>query len=295
MPKSMTAYGRGKKETPFGRWIVEMHSVNRKMLDIHMLLPKEFLRFDLDVRKWVSDQLQRGQITVRIQHDVNEEFTLASIGGMKQLKATWEKIARELGYDPAEAINLSFLLGRTDGLKSLKSLEEEESDAELKQTLKDALDLALKEMMVMKQSEGKHLVEDILERLKTIETAVAKVKARAPQMIESFKNKLVEKAQAALALEGENKERLFRELAFSAERGDVTEELTRLDSHIKQFRHYLASNEKSIGRTLDFLTQEMQREISTLAAKALESDVSHLTVAMRSECEKIREQVQNIE
>lgn len=291
----MTAYGRGKKETPFGHWIVEMHSVNRKMLDIHMLMPKEFLRFDIDVRKWIADQLQRGQITVRIQHDLKEELSLASIDAMKQLKASWEKIARELGYDPAKAIDLPFLLGRADGLKSLRSLEEEERDEELRQTLKDALDASLKEMMVMKISEGKHLAKDIQKRLKIIEDAVDAVKKRAPQMIESYKNKLIEKAQAALALQGENEERLFRELAFVAEKGDVTEELTRLDSHIKQFRHYLASGEKSIGRTLDFLTQEMQREISTLAAKALESDVSHLTVTMRSECEKIREQVQNVE
>lgn len=293
MVKSMTAYGRGKKESPFGRWAVEINSVNRKMLDMHLQMPKEFLRFDLEVRKWIADQLTRGQVTIRIQHDANEELASASLDSLKQLKATWEKIARELGYDPAKSVDLPFLLARTSGLAT--SLNQEDQDEELRKTLKEAIDISLKEMMVMKAREGEHLAKDLLQRLKSIEDAVAKVKVRAPQMIESFKKKLIEKAQAALELAGENEERLFRELAFYAEKGDVSEELTRLDSHIKQFRHYLASDEKSIGRTLDFLTQEMHREISTLAAKALESDVSHLTVLMRSECEKIREQVQNVE
>lgn len=292
MVKSMTAYGRSQKKTSFGRWLVELHSVNRKMLDIHLLMPKEFLRFDLDVRKWIADQLQRGQITVRIQHETSEELAPASLETLKQLKTNWEKIARALDYDPAQAIDLPFLLARAPSLNALEQVDE---DDELKQALKAALETSLEEMMAMKVREGKHLAEDILQRLQGIEEAVATVKKRSPEMIESFKKKLIERAQAALALTGENEERLFRELAFFAEKGDVTEELTRLDSHINQFRHYLASKEKSVGRTLDFLTQEMQREINTLSAKALENDVSHLTVMMRSECEKIREQVQNVE
>ncbi|MBI2743766.1 MAG: YicC family protein [Chlamydiales bacterium] len=294
MVRSMTAYGRATKDNPLGSWAVEIHSVNRKMLDMHLMMPKEFLRFDLDVRKWIADQIQRGQVNVRIVHTLNEKSIAPSIKTLKQFKGMWEKVAEELGYDPLAEVDLPFLLDRAP---QSSTLEQPEQDEELKASLKDAVGSALKEMMEMKVREGKHLHDDLLGRLKIIEDAAQKAKLAAPQMMDNFRKKLLERISSLSLLPQtpENEERLFRELSFFAEKGDVTEELTRLDSHIAQFRHYLKSGEKSIGRTLDFLTQEIHREINTLSAKSLETELSYLTVLMKSECEKIREQLQNIE
>ena len=147
----------------------------------------------------------------------------------------------------------------------------------------------------MKVREGAHLAKDLLARLVEIERAVKKVDATAPKMVENYRKRVTETARGLFPLNAENEERFYRELAFSSEKCSVAEELTRLSSHIKQFRHYLASKEKSIGKTLEFLVQEMHREMNTIASKAVDSDVSQLSIEMRSSCEKIREQVQNIE
>lgn len=292
MARSMTAYGRGSKKLSLGSWVVEIHSVNRKALDIHQNMPKDFLRFDTDVRKWVADELARGQVTVRAQFTPNEASLLPPIETLKQVKAQWDAMALQLGFDPTKAISLPFLL---DKVPENDTFESPSSDETLKAGLKEAVMAALKELIQMKEREGLHLVEDMQMRLTFIEKATEKAKKRAPEMMESFKKKLMERISPLLPPTEESQEKLFRELSFFAEKGDVTEELTRLSSHIAQFRHYLSSKEKSIGRTLDFLTQEINREINTLASKALETDLSHLTVEMKSECEKIREQLQNIE
>lgn len=290
MIKSMTAYGQAIKSTSVGRWMVEIHSVNRKSLDIHLNLPKEFLRFDLDMRKWISKRLLRGQVSARVTQALDEGTSMPSLHTLRSLKEKWERVAHELGYDPKHMIDLSFLVEHMPQTISVESCEEE-----LRLALQAATEQALSQVMSMKEREGYHLVEDFRLRLAKLETAVEVIKTRCPQMIATFRESLQERLHGLFPLTQENEERFFREIAFFADKGDVSEELVRLESHIKQFRHYLECEEEALGKTLDFLTQEIHREINTLGAKALDSEMSHRVVTMKSECEKIREQVQNIE
>ena len=284
MRKSMTAYGRSKHQSSLGRWSVDIHSVNRKGLDIHVSLPPSLLFLDGDLRSWVGEAAERGAVTVRVSFELEE--LKESVKLLKNHKDRWEKIASALGYSKS-SIDLSFLLERL-GVEEIAVPEKA-----LKADLQRAWIEAANQWLKMKQQEGKTLVKDIDKRLKTIEQELQKVEKLQPQLQEKYRNK-IEGRMKELKIDVPE-ELLIREAALLAEKADITEEITRLYSHIEQMDGYLCSKEKSVGRTLDFLAQEMGREIGTLMAKAGETEISKLAIKIKSEIEKIREQVQNIE
>lgn len=296
MVKSMTAYSRaGVSSSQFGRFVVEIHSVNRKMLDMSLYLPKDFLRFDIEVRKWLSQYLERGQITFRlnVQSDgIGGKLFSTYAHQLKGLKEGWEKIARDLGYDPAKMIDLPFLVTQ---LQTMPHAESKEEEAELKAVLKEAVENALKDLMHMKETEGKTLSLDIQKRLKIIEENIVAIELKKEEPLVHYRKKLLERLKEIGHLHGEAEERVLREVALLAEKLDITEELVRLRAHIEQFHKHLFSHEKAIGKTLDFLMQEMHREINTLGSKSTDSEISLYVVKIKSELDKIREQVQNIE
>lgn len=287
----MTAYGRASKDTPLGRFVVEIHSVNRKFLDLNLSLPKDLLCFDIEIRKWLSEVLQRGQITVRITLQQEEFVGAPSIPFLKKAKESWEKAAAEVGFAPKE-ITLSFLLQQTP---TFYSSDLKKEDDLVRKALKEGIDTALDELMAMKEKEAKVLVKDIKVHLGTIEECKDKIAKSAPESTENYRQKLLERMQEVLGPSVDSEERLLREMVIYAERIDCTEEITRLNSHVAQFYSLLKSDEKSVGRTLDFLTQEMNREINTLGAKCVGVEASKLVVAMKSALDKVREQIQNIE
>ncbi|MES2121668.1 MAG: YicC/YloC family endoribonuclease [Chlamydiota bacterium] len=295
MIKSMTAYGRSSKTSKAGRFVVEIHSVNRKMLDISIYLPKELLRFDIDVRKWISASVERGQLSVRVtalsEGVAGAEFP-RYLTQLKGLKEGWEQLSRSLGYDPEKAIDLPFLVAQMQegALTDAKEVTEETKSA-----LKELVDEAIQELLAMKENEGKALAVDIQNRLKTIEEKVTTIEELRDEPLIYYRKKLHERLKEVFPTHAEMEERVAREIALLAEKMDVTEELVRLRTHIEHFRHHLFSHEKAIGRTLDFLTQEMHREINTLGSKSQNSDISQAVIAVKGEIEKIREQVQNIE
>ncbi len=295
MIKSMTAYSRASASSSLGRLVVEIHSVNRKMLDVSVNLPKDLLRFDMDIRKWLSKSLERGQVTVRVtlqSEGSAGRSPSASFSQLKNLKEGWEKIASDLGYDPKTMIDLSFLMGQLQVSQGIESPQEEES---IRDALKEAVEPALQDLMQMKETEGKTLALDIQKRLKLIEETVALVEAKKELPLVHYRKKLIERLKEVGQVHQEAEERIAREVVLLAEKMDVTEEIVRLHAHIEQFRHHLFSPEKAVGRTLDFLTQEMHREINTLGSKSSDSEISLHVVKMKSELDKIREQVQNIE
>lgn len=287
MIKSMTAYGRAKGKAPTGQWVVEVSSVNRKLLDINVNLPKEFLVFEKDVRGVIGEIVQRGQVTTRVflQHD----GSMAPLNGamLKRQKEHWEQLARELGYKGE--IDFKFLVEQSREMVSDGAMEDE---AAWWDSLRDVLKEALEPYMHMKEREGAALVHDIRHRLKVIEECIPRIELRADKAVDRYREKLGERIRD-LGFEADD--RVLREIAMYAEKLDVTEELTRLRSHLEQFYRLLGSTQGSVGRTLDFLVQEMQREINTMAAKSADSEVSFMAVTMKSELEKIREQIQNIE
>jgi uncharacterized protein (TIGR00255 family) len=295
MIKSMTAYARATAGCPLGKLVIEILSINRKVLDLSLYLPKDFLRFDQEVRKALSKVLERGQITFRLNiqsEGAADQFLPPNLTQLKTLKETWEKLCLQLGYDPKEMIDLRFLLSQIQTDSSASTKEEEDL---VQAALKQAIDAALIDLMQMKGVEGKVLERDVLERLVTIEEAMAAVELKKEVPLAHFQKKITDRLKELGLSQTELDERVIREVALLADRMDVTEELVRLKSHIEQFRGNLSSKERSVGRTLDFLTQEMHREINTLGAKSCDSEISICVVKIKSELDKIREQVQNIE
>ncbi len=265
----MTAYGRAVLITPTGRWVVEIHSVNRKQLDMNISMPREMLSFDMDLRKWISTQVTRGQVTVRV-HVSQEAIALQNLELLKGLKAGWEKAAAALGYDPKESVTLPFLAEQLEHSSSQQLIEKEEA---VKENLEKATLEALSHLMSMKAKEGAALAKDLKKCLEAIEVLLKQIAERAPQTMARSRS---EEEGAPQVL-------------------DIHEEIVRLYSHLKQFSDILGSSEKSVGKTLDFLVQEMHREMNTISAKCADVELVALSVKVKSEVEKIREQIQNIE
>ncbi|MBS0619954.1 MAG: YicC family protein [Verrucomicrobia bacterium] len=294
MVKSMTAFSRLATGGPLGRFLIEIHSVNRKMLDMSIYLPKDLLRFDMEIRKWISALVERGQITVRISlqsEGLPTRLLENFYAQLKGLKEGWEKIATDLGYG-SKAVDLPFLVTQMQTVAPIESKQDEEA---LRAALKQLVDSALDEFIQMKEREGKVLSLDMEKRLKILEQNLAVIETKREEPLHRYRKKLHERFKEMGHLHGEAQEKIAREVALLAEKMDVTEELVRLRTHIEQFRLHLFSKERAIGRTLDFLTQEMHREINTLGSKSSDSDISLCVVTMKGELEKIREQVQNIE
>ncbi len=285
MLKSMTGFGRAVYDAPFGRLTVEIQSVNRKYFEVFIALPKEWCRFETEVRKWVGETLSRGQVSVKVQLIPSlaaMETLLPDAKMLKGLKKGWEKLARNIGADP-QSIDLSFLL------QYLPPGQREAREKDLP-ALQRCMEEALKELLKMKTTEGKALAADLEGRLKNLAALIAKIEKYAPDATRKMQEKLKEKMAEVAA---ETDERLLKEVAFFAEKVDITEEITRFRSHLAQFKPLL--KEEAIGRKMEFLLQEMGREVNTIGSKSMEAKISHLVVEMKSELEKMREQVQNIE
>ena len=290
MLNSMTGFGRAVIDAPFGRLTVEIQSINRKYLEVLVFLPKEFSRFEHEVRKWVGEAVSRGGVSVRVFLIPSSrviEGLLPDVVLLKELKKAWEKIAREIGGDP-KGIDLPFIMQYFP----MQSTQDVASDEDLT-SLHHCMTEAIKALIAMKQTEGKTLAQDMAGRIKELERTIDEVEKHAPDTTKKMRQKLLEKMEELLKAGPEVEERLLREVAVFAERVDVTEEVTRFRSHAAQFKILLKGG--IVGRKMDFLIQEMGREVNTIGSKSMEAKIAHLVVEMKSELEKIREQVQNIE
>lgn len=291
MPKSMTGYGRNDVSTKAGKLQIEVQSINRRFLEVYTYLPKEIQNFDGSIRKEVSNKISRGLVSVRINFILDEKNVNVfspDINVLKKMKSDYEKIASELNYSK-DKIDFEFLLEqyKTFNTNSLKEIIKEK---EFFLCLNGALD----KLNEMRESEGKSLLSDIKKRLTNIKKILSEIKKISPSALEHYKNKLQEKCKT-LSVDIEVKEdRMMQEIVLFSEKVDITEELIRLDSHIQQFLDLL-KEQQSVGRKMDFLSQEMQREINTIASKACDSTISKHVIDIKSEIEKIREQAQNIE
>ena len=292
MSSSMTGFGRASLSTPFGKLVVEIQSVNRKYADVFVTIPKELSRFEPEVRKAVADFALRGQITLKIYftpETQNLDSLLPNPETLRHLKQAWEKIAVSAGLK-AEPIDLPFLM-----LYFPFQQKGDWVDDSVFKFLKEALDTALKELKEMRLKEGKVLFSDLESRLELLEKMNLQVEELAPQAAKKMGEKLRKTMEEFLPKGEGTEEKLFREAALFAEKIDVTEEITRLKSHFGQFRGILNLKNVPVGRKMDFLVQEMGREINTIGSKSLEAKISYLVVEMKSELEKMREQIQNIE
>jgi uncharacterized protein (TIGR00255 family) len=291
MLKSMTAYGRATKQTPLGSLICEVHSVNRKNLDINVYLGKELFTFDIPLRKAISENVYRGQVTLRATLQLaTETLDQHSLRSLKELKERWEKIASGLGFSVSEEISLPFLLAQLQTTPSLDPEFEKQIEPALFQTMAEAL----KEFNAMKEVEGRALEKDILSHLNEISEHLETISRNSSNCVEKYRKKLEERLQE-FSEDPTLDERLLREVVIFAEKCDISEEIARLNSHIEQFTKTIATAEQSCGKQLDFLAQEMHREINTISSKVSDIEMTKLALEIKSELEKIREQIQNVE
>lgn len=285
----MTAYGRAVVDTPLGKWTVEISSVNRKSAEIQVYLSRQLLKEEFALRKWLSPYVQRGQVTLRAHlQRPPETIVEANLPRLRKTKRAWDQIALELGYPPSNSVDLRFLLDQIAETPS-------EPPPELEEGLKSAFEKAAQEWTHMREVEGSVLGKDIASHLDLLEEKLKSVEKLLPRAVEEMRAKLKAKLEEVSRDTVANEERIMREVVLMAEKWDVNEEVTRIKSHVSQFRSLMKDKKGAIGKTFEFLAQELHREVNTLGAKTSDLEVIRIILNMKGEVEKIREQVQNIE
>ncbi len=291
---SMTGFGRGeaRQESSSTTWVVECSSVNRKQLEVSVSLPRDVGDLETQVRNLVAASCSRGRVNVHIRADHGSTSSTMPRVDETLAAAYVEKLhdmAGRLGIAPD--LSLSELL-RLPGVIITETAAPPSED--VWPVLQQALTTAMSQLIAMRTAEGANLRTDIESRLATIESLAGKVADIAPQVPEHQRQNLRQRLeQAGLPLPLDD-ERLVKEIALFADRTDISEELSRAASHLKQFRSYLSSAEP-VGRSLDFLVQEFFREFNTMGSKCNHAAIAHHVVAAKTELEKIREQIQNVE
>lgn len=289
---SMTGFGRGSAATNMWLASVEIGSVNRKQAEVVVQAPRELNELDARIRKAVLAVASRGRIQVSITVEPSQsaaaDFRIDPRLALAFSKAFGE-LGRTIGY-PVPPTAADFL--RQPGIISLGGAEINVESAWL--AIEPALAEALVQLAAMRASEGDHLKADFWERLGVLHSFVRKIETEAPGRPVRQKELLLKRLRDAGLEIDLTDERVVREIALFADRCDVSEEITRLDSHFVKFRHYLDAAEPP-GRALDFLCQELFRELNTIGSKANDASIAQAIVEAKTELEKIREQVQNVE
>jgi uncharacterized protein (TIGR00255 family) len=290
--RSMTGYGRGDADHGATKFSVELNSVNRKQSDIVMNLPRDLAALEPRIRQAINEKISRGRMNVLVglHQGANGAAPLALDTALaRSYHDAMLTLQRELSA-PGE-ITIGTILQAPGVMRS----PEQSIDAdEAWPGVERALTTALGELIKMREREGKHLAKDLIHRLKVLRKEIKEIRGIYPEVVKKYRSALLERLENAgldLALEDE---RLLKEVTIFADRSDISEELTRLESHLAQFAHHLRKNEP-VGRTLEFITQEIFRELNTLGTKSNDAGISQHVVACKSELEKIREQIQNLE
>jgi uncharacterized protein (TIGR00255 family) len=292
--KSMTGYGRGECAQDGFKITVELSSVNRKQTEIAVYLPGELESLEPRVRDIVNRRIARGRLTVKMALHAGDEAIASKVQiNFPLAKAYAREIARlAIDLKLKDAVTLDLIM-RAPGVLGAGS--EVANPDDFWGAMEKALSEALDALVAMRAREGLHLSADLQRRMDTMRQSVKRVQKSAPGMVKRFKEQLRERIRSAgLDTPVVDDERLLKEVIYFADRSDITEELTRLESHFKQFDDCVKSKDP-VGRTLDFLAQEMNREINTIGSKAADSRISREVVKLKTELEKFREQVQNVE
>ena len=289
---SMTGYGKGSYDKGGVELTCEIKTVNNRYLDVSIKAPRIFAAYEDVIRSTIKEKLTRGHAAVFVSHkDKREKPTALSVDENLAISyVTAAKKLRELFPELQDDITLSSVLRYPEVLKNEDTAV---LDEELIAALKAALGLALDSLNAMRKVEGEKLQADMLARVQTIESTVEQIKARAPQIAAQYKEKLTARVSEYLNGANIDESRILTEVAVFTDKSNIDEELTRLTSHIAQFRSIC--KEGIVGRKLDFLVQEFNREANTTCSKSNDVEITRLGLALKNEIEKIREQVQNVE
>lgn len=288
----MTGFGRGKYEKEGRNYSVEIKSVNHKYSDISIRMPRFLNSFEEKMRKRISASISRGKIDVFVNFEnyssegnhihFNNELAKEYIKGL-------EELAKETG------ISYEVKLMDIAKMPEILKLEEDENEELIGNELMIALDEALENFVQMRQVEGEKLAQDMQKRILYVEEKVSEIEKYSGTLVEEYMQKLESRVKELMDTKVVDENRLAQEIVIFSDKSSIEEELTRLKSHIQQFKSFLAEGKSPIGKKFDFLIQEMNREINTIGSKANCLEITNGVIDVKTEIENIREQVQNIE
>jgi uncharacterized protein (TIGR00255 family) len=291
MIKSMTGYSKADANSGGSNVTLEIKSVNGKNLDLTTRMPRDLAFRENEMKDIVRKFTTRGSVTIYI--NIDNDKTKSSVNFDKDAaQATWNELGElKQSLKLKETIKLDHLFKFSD---SFISKEVDKDEEQLWKAVKDALYAALKDFDRMRTAEGKHLFQDMNKRIGNIHEATKKAETRGLERIPEEREKMRDRIAKLFENEEIDEHRLQMEIVVMADKLDITEECVRLYSHLKQFREFMESKQPQ-GRKLNFLLQEMNREVNTIGSKANDPEISYLVVGMKEEIERVREQVQNVE
>lgn len=293
MIKSMTGFGRCEVQDESRKFTVEMKSVNHRYLDANIRMPKKLNFFETAIRSLLKQSVQRGKVDIFITYeDLSEQQVSLKYNEVlaAEYLSYFEKMQEKFSLE--NDIRVSTLSRYPEVLTMEEQAVDEE---ELWKGLKKALDGAIRQFVETRTSEGEHLREDLLEKLDNMLKLVGCIEERSPQIIAEYRDKLETKVKELLADTQIEDSRIAAEVVIFADKICTDEEVVRLKSHIVHMKETLVSDDSGIGRKLDFIAQEMNREANTILSKANDLEISNIGIELKTEIEKVREQIQNIE
>ena len=292
--KSMTGFGSGTATKDGITCTVEIKSVNARFLDLFIRSPKQMNPFESIIRRMIQDRITRGKVEVSVSiQDAGERpktFTINSVL-RKQIQ---ELLVQEEFYDDPKKVPLQAVNSISN--EWIQQQDTPIAEEVLSDIVKEATTQALDSLIAMRTAEGQHINQDLLERIGTLEKIITKIDTNKSGAVEAYREHIKTKIQEYLiSLEASiSEDRFIQEIALLADKTDITEEIVQFTSHVVQLKNTLADT-NSIGRKVDFILQEMNREVNTIGSKAMDSIVTEFVVQLKCELEKIREQVQNVE
>lgn len=289
----MTAYGKGDYLQDGKRFLVEMKSLNNRYRDVILRLPKNLQGLEKELRAIIDSKIKRGRIEVFFQIESSQEAPPYKLELNVPLVDAYLNIFDQLSSRSRlkQELRLETLLQMNDVVTIKTDAENEE---EMEKALNRTLSMGLDSLIEMREKEGVAIEIDLRKRLERISGFVDEVRGRTSEIVKAYQIRLKENVERLCQGVEVDADRISQEVAIFAERSDITEELVRMASHIQQFETYLEIDDV-VGRRLDFLIQEMNREVNTLGSKSSDGNVSRIVVEMKAELEKLREQVQNVE
>ena len=292
MIRSMTGYGKASLSVEGREYQVEIKSVNHRYLDINIKMPKTLGYLEETIKKQISEKIKRGKIDVFITFENNSQEG-KDIKINKELAKIYINQLRELAQEENISSNIEVIdIAKFPDVLTIKIEQEDEKiKSEILQVTKDATD----KIIEMKNIEGQKISQDLLARIENIENKIEEISKKSTGLIEEYVVKLEKRIKEILKTEEIDKLRLAQEVVIYADKCSVEEEITRLKSHIYQFKNLIADNNETIGKKLDFIIQEMNRETNTIGSKANNLEITNGVIDIKTELEDIREQTQNIE
>lgn len=292
MIKSMTGFGAGDAETADFKVHIEVKAVNQRFLETNYHMPYSMNMFENQLTKKIKEYASRGKLDINIRfQDLRDKAVTVKVD--KGLVAAYGQALQEISsqLELSAPVTAAQIASYPDVLK----LNEENADLEAAQpVLMQAMEQALESFVAMREAEGQNIQRDLLARIGTLENFVGELEKLAPEIVAAYRQRLENLLREYLAKEDIEESRIIQEVALFTDKVNYTEETVRLRSHFNQFRQIITAGEP-VGRKLDFLIQEMNREINTVASKANSAGAAQFVVDIKSEIEKIREQIQNIE